>query len=159
MHKLAMVTALAATASALALSALPASGQDGRPSGTLVLTGTQRPADQKTIDVKPRGESVGDRMISSETLRHNGAPVARVESECLLLDATYEGAQCIFTIMFRDGVLIGQGASVSKRVPGVDRADEDFAILGGTGRYAGVSGSVKVESTSQGHRVTVRFAP
>jgi hypothetical protein len=158
MHKLAIAAALAATGGALALTALPASGEDARPTGTMVLTGTQRPADQNTIDLKPRGESVGDRMLSSETLRRDGSPVARVESECLLVDATYEGAQCTFTIMFRDGVLIGQGASVSTRIPGVARTDDDFAILGGTGPYEGASGSVKVESTSKGDRVTLRFA-
>jgi len=53
-------------------TALPASGQHDAPTGTMSLTGKQRPADQKTIDLKPRGESVGDRMLSSETLRRDG---------------------------------------------------------------------------------------
>lgn len=157
MHKLAML-AVAAAAGALALSALPASGQNTRPSGTMVLTGTQRAVDEKTVDLKPRGESVGDRIISSETLRRGAAPIARVESECLLVDATYQGAQCTLTIMFHDGVVIGQGASVSKRVPGVNPTNGDFAILGGTGPYEGASGGINVESTKTGHRVTLRFA-
>jgi hypothetical protein len=158
MHKLAMLAAVGATGGALALSALPASSQNTRPSETMVLTGTQRAVDEKTIDLKPRGESVGDRIISSETLRRGAAPVARVESQCLLVDATYEGAECTFTIMFHDGVIIGQGASVSKRVPGVNPTNGDFAILGGTGPYQGASGSIDVEPTKTGHKVTLRIA-
>ena len=85
-------------------------------------------------------------------------PVAREEGECLLLDRTYEGAQCTFTIMFHDGILIGQGASVSKRIPGIGSTDQRFAIVGGTGRFTGASGSVNVQSTRNGHRVTLRLA-
>jgi hypothetical protein len=151
--------ALAAAGSAVALTALPASGHDAQRARTIVLTSIARPSDQKTIDLAPRGESVGDRMISSETLRRGGVPVAREEGECLLLDPSYEGAQCSFTIMFRDGILIGQGASVSKRVPGVGATSGPFAIVGGTGRFAGASGTVDVQGTRTGHRVTVRLAP
>jgi hypothetical protein len=158
MYKLVMLSAVAALGLALTISALPASGQDTTPTGTLVLTGTERHADQKTIDLKPRGESVGDRIISAETLRRDGTPVAREVGECLLVDPRYEGAQCTFTIMFHDGIVIGQGASLSKRVPGVDPTNDEFAIVAGTGPYARASGTVKVQSTRTGHRVTITFA-
>jgi hypothetical protein len=157
MHKLAMLAAVGATGGALALSALPASSQN-TPSQTMVLTGTQRAVDEKTIDLKPRGESVGDQIISSETLRRGDTPVARVESRCLLIDATYEGAECSFTIMFHDGVVTGQGASVSKHVPGVDPTNGDFAITGGTGPYERAFGAINVQSTKTGHKVTLRIA-
>jgi hypothetical protein len=159
MNKLTIAATLAAAASAAALSALPASGHDARRARTIVLTSVARPADQKTIDLKPRGESVGDRMLSSETLRRGGVPVAREEGDCVLLDPSYLGAQCSFTLMFRDGVLIGQGASVTKPVPGVGDTPDDFAIVGGTGRFKGASGSVNVQSTRTGHRVTLRLSP
>ena len=158
MNKLTLLAALGAAGTAAAITALPAGGHADPSTRTIGLTGKQRVADQRTIDVAPRGESVGDRLLSSETLRRGRAPVARVESECVLLDATYEGAQCTFTMMFRDGVLIAQGASVSKHVPGVDATDEDFVILGGTGRFARASGSVSVDSTRNGDRVTIRIA-
>ena len=158
MTKQTIAAALAVAGSAIALSALPASGHDAQATRTIVLTGTPRPADHKTIDLKPRGESVGDRMLSSETLRRHGVPVGREEGECVLLDTTYEGAQCSFTIMFRDGILIAQGASVSKRIPGIGSTDQRFAILGGTGPYTGASGSVNVQSTRNGHRVTLQLA-
>jgi hypothetical protein len=158
MKKLTITAALAAAGSAVAVTTLPASGHDAQATRTIVLTGTPRPADQKTIDLAPRGESVGDRMLSSETLRRHSVPVGREEGECVLLDPTYEGAQCTFTIMFRDGVLIAQGASVSKRIPGIGSTDQRFAILGGTGPYTGASGSVDVQSTRRGHRVTLELA-
>lgn len=158
MKKLTITATLAAVGSAIALTALPASGHRAQATGTIVLTSTPRSVDQKTTDLKPHGESVGDRMLSSETLRRHGVPVGRVESECVLVDATYQGAQCTFTIMFHDGVLIGQGASVNKRVPGVGATTQDFAVLGGTGPYTGASGSVTVQSAAKGHRVTLRLA-
>jgi hypothetical protein len=158
MNKRTTAAAIAAAGAVVALTALPASGHRAQVPGPIVLTGTQRSVDEKTIDLKPRGESVGDRMLSSETLRRDGKPVARVESECTLLDATLEGAQCSFTIMFHDGILIGQGASVSKPIPGLGTTDQRFAVLGGTGRYTGASGSVDVQPTRTGHRVTLQLA-
>jgi Phosphotransferase enzyme family len=152
MNKLAITAALATAGTAIALTALPASGHRAQGPRTIVLTGTPRPADQKTIDLRPRGESVGDRMLSSETLRRHGVPVTREEGECVLLDRTYEGAQCTLTIMFHDGVLIGQGASVSKRIPGIGSTDGRFAIVGGTGPSTAAAGSVSVRSTRSGHR-------
>lgn len=151
--------AVMAAASALAFAALPASGQDTQPTRTLKLTGKPRPADLKMIDVRPHGESVGDRMVQSETLRQGKAPAARVESDCLLVDRTYEGAQCNFTLIFDDGTIIAEGASVSKRIPGIGGTDEDFAILGGTGAYDGASGSVALRSTGTRDNVTIRVRP
>jgi hypothetical protein len=158
MNKRTITAAIATAGTVVAVTALPASGHRAQLPEPIVLTGTQRSVDEKTVDLKPRGESVGDRILSSETLRRDGKPVARVESDCTLLDATLEGAQCTFTLIFRDGILIGQGASVSKPIPDLGPTDQKFAILGGTGHYAGAFGNIDVQTTRTGHRVTLQLA-
>jgi hypothetical protein len=130
-------------------------GAGAAPTGTLTLTG--RPS-QKTIDIAPKGESVGDRLITSETLRAQGRPAARMEADCLLVDRTYQGALCTATLIFGDGKLLLGGASLSERVPGIGGRGNDYAILGGSGAYIGASGTAEIESTRRGDRISLRFA-
>ncbi|HET7043766.1 MAG TPA: hypothetical protein VFI37_02860 [Gaiellaceae bacterium] len=148
--------AVCAAAIAVPVAARPAGGH-AAPSGTLVLTGKAAPADQKTIEAAPKGESVGDRLLQSETLRRNGRPAARAESDCMLVDATYEGAQCTITLLLGNGSLVLGGASVSKHIPGVGGTDDPYTILGGTGAYEGASGTAQVNTTSKGDTVVIRF--
>jgi hypothetical protein len=140
------------------LAVLATTGAGAAPTGTLTLTGKPSPRDQKTIDIAPKGESVGDRVIISETLRSEGGPTARMESDCLLVDRTYQGALCSATLIFRDGKLLLGGASLSKRVPRIGGGGNDFAIVGGTGAYTAASGTAQVKSTSKGDRITLRFS-
>jgi hypothetical protein len=158
MKKLILTATIGVTATALALTAI-ASGQDPAAGGTLTLTGRPRPADVKTVDVKPKGESVGDRLVQSETLYNGKAVAARVESDCVLVDPSYQGAQCTATLIFKDGLVIAQTVSVSKRIPGVDGTNEDFAILGGTGAHVGAAGTIAVRSSNGRDRVTIAFQP
>jgi hypothetical protein len=152
--KLILAAAVSGAATALAFGALPATGQSGPLTGTFVLTGKARAQDTKQVDVKPKGESVGDRLIISETLRGEGR-VARAESDCVLVDTTYQGAQCTTSLLFADGQIVLSGASVSKKIPTVGDGGEDYAILGGTGAYAGAAGTVTLKQDSKGDTVTV----
>jgi hypothetical protein len=148
-----LTATVAAGAAAIALTFVPAAG--AAPAGTLTLTG--KPS-QRTIDVAPKGESVGDRLITSETLRSAGRPVARMEADCVLVDSVYQGAQCTATVIFHDGQLVLGGATLSKPVPHIGGHDNEFAILGGTGRYAGATGTAQLQSTRRQDRLTIRFA-
>jgi hypothetical protein len=158
MKKLILTATIGVTATALALATL-AEGQDTAAGGTLTLTGRQRASDTKMVDVRPKGESVGDRLVQSETLHKGKAVAARVESDCLLVDPRYEGAQCTTTLIFKDGLVVAQTASVSKRIPAVDGRNEDLAILGGTGAYVGAAGTIALRSSHGHDTVTITFEP
>jgi hypothetical protein len=134
---------VAAGAVAAAVAALPASGQDAPRQRTLEFTSVQRPRDFKLIDMRPRGDSAGDRYTFSTTLRSGGKPAGRLEADCVAVDPTYQGLQCSTVAILADGRLTAQGAYLGKRVPGIGRVGEQYAITAGTGAYEGVTGVVR----------------
>src|SRR4051794_7853660 len=151
------VAAVAALSGGAAL-AVTAQGQ-GQTSKTITVTAGQ-PArrDIKQIDLKPHAESLGDQNIGAVTVRRDGKPIGRVLSQCTAVDASYEGQTCTITLLTRDGQIIAQGAGEDRALPGhggsPDTADV-FAITGGTGTYAGTTGTLRPRSTSKGEKFTV----
>ena len=77
----AVTAALAAGAVAAAIAVVPASGQDGSGTRTLTFTSTEKKRDTNNIDVKPKGDSVGDRFEFSSLLHSGGKVAGRVEAE------------------------------------------------------------------------------
>jgi hypothetical protein len=52
--------------------------------------------------------------------------------------------QCTLTAVLTDGTITLQGVALGKRLPGASTpAAEVYAITGGTGAYAGASGTMK----------------
>ena len=134
---------IAATAVAAAVAALPASGQNAPAERTLEFTSAQSPRDFKLIDMRPRGDSAGDRYVFSTTLKRAGKRAGRLEADCVAVDPTYQGLQCNVVAFLADGRLTASGAYLAKRVPGVGRVGEQYAITGGSGAYEGVTGVVR----------------
>lgn len=143
--------------------ALPATGHDVKPSGTLTFTGKAKKRDQKVVDVRPKGLSVGDRFLLAETLKQGAVTAGRVEADCLAIDRSYEGQVCQLTLLLKDGQVTAQGGGLDKDLEGVaptsTQAGDEFAITGGTRAYRGASGTVVVKSARRGDTVTVQFAP
>jgi hypothetical protein len=151
------VAAFAALIGGAAL-AVTAQGQ-GQTTRTITFTAGQ-PArrDMKQIDIKPRGESLGDQNIGAVTVRRDGKPIGRVFSQCTAVDASYEGQMCTITLLTRDGQITAQAAGEHRALPGHGGnpgTDDVFAITGGTGNYAGSTGTVRPRSTSKGAKITV----
>ena len=90
MRTTSLIAALGAAAAATGIAVLPASGQDQTGSRTLTFVTTQKHDDVKFIDVKPKGESVGDGFLLSSLMHRDGRVAGRVEGQCVELDATYQ---------------------------------------------------------------------
>ena len=142
---------------------LPATGHDVKPSGTLAFTGKGSSRDQKVVDVRPRGISLGDHFLGAVTLRLAGAPAGRIEVDCEVVDRTYAGQACSLTLILKDGQVTAQGAGVDKRIPGVGGTTpptgDEFAITGGTGAYQGAAGTLRLKSGRTTDAVTLLFSP
>jgi Na+-translocating ferredoxin:NAD+ oxidoreductase RnfG subunit len=152
--------ALAASAAIAGGAALAVSAQgQAQQSQTIVFTASQpRKRDMKQIDVKPRGESLGDQVIGAVTVRLDGKPVGRLINQCTAADRTYQGQMCTITLLTRDGQITAQGAGEHRPLPGRGGnpgTGDTFAITGGTGGYAGAIGTVTPRSTSNGETITV----
>ncbi|MGH2967681.1 MAG: hypothetical protein ACRDK0_01255 [Solirubrobacteraceae bacterium] len=154
------IIALAATAALIggATLAVTAHGQDQPPQTITLQGGPAKQRDIKQIDVKPRGTSVGDRFLVAETLRRDRKPIGRMLTDCIAVDASYEGRICSITLVTRDGQITAQGGGVDRPLPGRGSDPETadvFAITGGTGTYAGATGTLRVRSTRKGDTLTI----
>lgn len=131
---------------------------------TITLTAAPlSPRDDKQIDVKPRGISVGDRSLGAQTLRDGKRPVGRLVGECVQLDARYAGQQCVLTLILRDGLITTQEAGLNRKLPGAslptDEGGDRSAITGGTGAYAGASGTLTIKPRRKGDTLTIALTP
>ena len=162
-RKSTLLAALATAVIATGVVVLPATGHDVKPSGTLAFTGKGSTRDQKMVDVRPTGISLGDHFLGAVTLRQAGAPAGRMEADCVIIDRRFEGQACSFTLILKDGQVAAQGAGVDKRIPGVGGTTpptgDEFAILGGTGAYQGAAGTLRLKSGRTGDTVTLLFSP
>jgi hypothetical protein len=149
-----LIAALGAAAATTGIAVPPASGQDQPTTRTLTFASTQKRSDLKAIDVKPKGDSVGDSFLLSSLL-HDGSRIAgRVEGQCVELDATYHPQMCTITAILADGRISLQGAGLDKKLPGIGGTDEVFAVTGGTGAYVGASGSMTIKGNGQRDTLT-----
>ena len=85
--------AIAASAALIggAALAVTAQGQDQTTKTITFTAGQPARRDIKQIDIKPRGESLGDQNIGAVTVRRHGKPVGRLLNQCTAVDASYEG--------------------------------------------------------------------
>jgi hypothetical protein len=124
------------------IAVLPALGDAPAATRTLVFTSTESRRDFKAIDLPPKGQSVGDRYEFASMLHRHGRVAGRVEADCSAVDATYKALQCNLVVIRPDGSITLQGAYLNKPLPGVGGTHEEYAITGGTGAYAGATGSM-----------------
>jgi allene oxide cyclase-like protein len=152
-----LIAAAAAIAAVAAASALPASGQDGSSTLEVVLKESKR--DTKFIDLPPKGESLGDRLVLSSTARRDGKVVGRTEAECVLQDKTYEAFSCVGNLLLADGKITFQGSQLNKAIPGAlpKPKSETYAVTGGTGAYAGAAGSLTLSGPEKAERARIAF--
>jgi hypothetical protein len=147
--------AVAAVACVVPLASAPAS-----PSSSFIVVASLDRHSMVTVDARPKGTSPGDVFVFSTSLRRDGKPDGRAEFVQTVVDPLYGGISMRADLLLSDGTLELQGAGLSRRAPGGAKpsSETDMAIVGGTGAYAGASGSVKLVPngrTTQRLEVTV----
>jgi hypothetical protein len=144
----ALVAPTAALLAGSALAVSSAAGQDGR---TLTFDGSA-PArsDVTQVDRRPRGFSLGDQYAVAVSLRSAGRLVGRAHVTCTIIDRRYEGQDCEMVLVLRDGTLTAAGGGLDRKLPGApkdpDELTDEYAVTGGTGAYAGASGTLATTS-------------
>jgi hypothetical protein len=94
------------------------------------------------LDLGAKGFSPGDRQtISSDLFTPAGRKAGRLDDDCAITQAAARPeAVCTFTITLQHGQLTG-GFAQNLAAP---RSSKRQAITGGTGRYAGARGELRV---------------
>src|SRR5690242_6106603 len=133
--------AVAAVASVVPLASAPAA-----PSRSFTVLASLDRHSMVRVDARPKGTSPGDVFVFSTSLRRGGKLDGRAEFVQTVVDPRYSGISMRGDLLLSDGTLELQGAGLSHRAPGGAKptSETDMAIVGGTGAYAGESGSVKL---------------
>jgi hypothetical protein len=134
-------TAAAATAVA---ALLPLSSAPAAPDTTFTV---QSKLDRPTLhrfDNGKHGDSAGDVFVLATKLSRDGKAAGRGEYVQTAVDDRYRGISMTVHLLLPDGTLDLQGAGLDRRAPGLAKpsAEADLAVVGGTGAYAGASGTV-----------------
>ena len=135
------VVAAAAVATAVPLASAPAA-----PSSSFTLLARLDRHSRVRVDARPKGTSPGDVFVFSTSLRRGGKLDGRAEFVQTVVDRRYRGISMRADLLLSDGTLELQGGGLSRRAPGGAKpaSETDMAIVGGTGAYAGETGSVKL---------------
>jgi allene oxide cyclase len=120
------IVALAAT-----LSALPAFAAEQ-------IKVVERPVGETTVDLGAKGDSVGDMLVFANGI-FDSANKTQVGSDQGYCVRTIVGKswECFWTMTLKAGQITVEG-------PFMDEGDSLFTVTGGTGKYAGAKGSMKL---------------
>jgi len=140
MHKL----TLALAGSLIALSALPAGAAE-------VIKLVERPVNETTVDIGLKGDSVGDMLTFANPIfdAANKVQVGSDQGYCVRV-VVGKSWECIWTLILKAGQITVEG-------PFADTGDSTFAVTGGTGKYVGAKGALKLhprDATPTGYDFT-----
>lgn len=110
-------------------------------SGTqaLAFVAVENPKSEVVVDAGKKGDSPGDSVYFSENLLLNGKKVGRTAIACTFYSRS--AGRCLGTLRLPGGTIEAGGSDLGGRSFVV-------AILGGTGRYAGASGVLRITELS-----------
>ena len=155
---LAVTVGLAAAATGT-LAVTSGAQQPGPPAGTMQLVQPNEDVRFHFVDEAPRQTrrrafSPGDTLVTRGPLRDTaGARVGRAQMLFVVTRAEGQAADTQFsaTLILRDGHIVVEGADTAKE-------DVDtFAIIGGTGRYAGARGTLQMTPGDQASSLSISF--
>jgi len=122
---------------AVLAAAVVAVAAQGRSTSTMTFITKQQSFAQ--IDVGKKGFSIGDSFVFAEQLVANGKTAGHDRIVCTHVANTRKDAEsCIGTVVLAGGTI--QLAGLASEGPFT------VAVLGGTGKYAGASGSARIAS-------------
>lgn len=92
------------------------------------------------------GRSPGETIVFSTALSRNGKPAGRGEFVQTIVDPRFRGISFRADLLLPTGTIELLGSGLSRRPPGgaAPRSETEMAIAGGTGDYAGASGTVRL---------------
>jgi allene oxide cyclase len=127
------ITLLLASALALAVVAAPASAAER-------IEVVERALTDATLDLGAKGDSVGDLLTWGNPLfdAANKTQIGTDQGYCVRV-VVGKSWECTWTNLLKDGQIMVEG-------PFYDDKDSVFAIIGGTGKYAGARGSMKLHA-------------
>jgi hypothetical protein len=137
----------AAGISAACAVAVMAASASAQPKGT-ILALVQHDSHFQFVDVAPKGgprkpPSEGDEFVIGATLTQAGKPSGTSNLVCTVTQPGARGlSECVGSLILKSGTIEFSGPSL------LASSGDTFAISGGTGKYASVTGLV-VGSTSK----------
>jgi len=138
------IVSIRVLAAAAALASLPALGAEQ-------IVVVERPVGETTVDLGPKGDSVGDLLVFANKVYDAGnkTPVGSDNGYCVRT-VVGKSWECFWTLTLKAGQITVEG-------PFMDTGDSLFAVTGGTGNYAGARGSMKLhprDATPTGYDFT-----
>ena len=111
----------------------------------------ERPVGETTVDLPPKGDSVGDLLVFANGV-FDAANKTQVGSDQGYCIRTVVGKswECFWTLILKGGQITVEG-------PFLDEGDSLLVVTGGTGKYAGAKGSMKLhprDATPTGYDFT-----
>ena len=98
----------------------------------------ERPAGETTVDLGAKGDSIGDLLVFANGV-FDSANKTQIGSDQGYCVRTIVGKswECNWTLTLKAGQITVEG-------PFMDEGDSLFVVTGGTGKYAGAKGSMKL---------------
>ena len=98
----------------------------------------ERPTDEITTDIGAKGDSPGDLLTFANPVfdAANKTQVGTDQGYCVRI-VTGKSWECNWTMIMKGGLITIEG-------PFMDSGDSLFAVTGGTGKYAGAMGQMKL---------------
>jgi allene oxide cyclase len=116
---------------AAALLALPAFGAEQ-------IKVVERPVGETTVNIGAKGDSIGDLLVFANGVFDpaNKTQIGTDQGYCVrtIVGKSWE---CFWTLTLKAGQITVEG-------PFMDQGDSLFAVTGGTGKYSGAKGSMKL---------------
>lgn len=126
--RLLLATAALATA---ALTAVPAMAAER-------IVVVERPVGETTVDLGAKGDSIGDLLVFANKVYDPGnkTEVGSDQGYCVRT-VVGKSWECFWTLTLKGGQITVEG-------PFMDAGDSLMTVTGGTGKYAGAKGSMKL---------------
>ncbi len=98
----------------------------------------ERPVGETTVDLGAKGDSIGDLLVFANGIfdAGNKAQIGTDQGYCVRI-IVGKSWECNWTMMLKGGRITVEG-------PFMDEGDSLLTITGGTGKYAGAKGSMKL---------------
>jgi allene oxide cyclase len=116
---------------AAALVTLPAAGAEQ-------IKVVERPVGETTVDLGAKGDSIGDLLVFANGIfdAANKTQLGTDQGYCVRT-VVGKSWECFWTLTLKAGQITVEG-------PFMDAGDSLFAVTGGTGKYSGAKGSMKL---------------
>jgi hypothetical protein len=128
----------------VALAALPAMAAER-------IVVVERPVDETTVDLGAKGDSVGDLLVFANKIYDAGnkREIGSDQGYCVRT-VVGKSWECFWTLTLKAGQITVEG-------PFMDAGDSLMSVTGGTGKYSGAKGSMKLhprDATPTGYDFT-----